>query len=126
MAKHLTQSDIDTIIELIREWEGKLTWEKLCMKCLSEIGMKPTRQTLSSHEPISTAFQDRKRKFRTHSTTLNEGQLASQVTSARVLKLERDIQRLKLENRQLLEKFVAWQYIAYSRGIDLNKEARLP
>ena len=50
MAKHLTERDIEIIVNLIDSWEGKLGWEALCDAASPLIGGRPTRQTLSSHQ----------------------------------------------------------------------------
>ena len=38
LAKHLTDCDIERIVEIIDGWSDKLTWEALCGACLPIIG----------------------------------------------------------------------------------------
>ncbi len=42
-SRHLTDNDIESIIELCDGWDGSLTWEALCVACVGAIGFKPTR-----------------------------------------------------------------------------------
>lgn len=65
MAKHLTSKDIEILVNLIDAWEGKLGWDVLCEAVAPLIGGRPTRQTLSSHAQIKTAFGYKKEQLET-------------------------------------------------------------
>lgn len=56
MAKYLTSKDINILINLIDNLEGKLGWGALCEAVAPLIGIRPTRQTLNSHAQIKAAF----------------------------------------------------------------------
>jgi len=116
MAKHLTDSDIKTIVSLIDGWEGKLTWEGLCDESAELLGTRPTRQTLNSHDRVKSAFAAKKTQQKTGLLPTKRPQ-SLDLAQQRINRLESINQRLKLENEQLLERFLRWQYNAQKRGI---------
>lgn len=60
-----TQRDIDGIVTLIRDWpEETVKWGDVCAAAERVLGFKPSRQGLSQHEPILTAFQAKKGRLR--------------------------------------------------------------
>lgn len=125
MAKHLTENDIEAILNIIDGWDSeKLTWEKICEKSAGVVGKKPTRQSLNAHDSIKTAYLAKKKGIKVHGIRkpLSANQ---QIASDRIKNLESKIERLKMENNNLLEKFIKWQYNAYKAGMteaQLNRE----
>jgi hypothetical protein len=123
LAKHLTDQDVERVVKLLDGWQDKLTWEVLCAACLPSIGTKPVRQTLIKCARIKDAFDACKKRL--------NGEIAkvtplSSMTVAidRILRLERENERLKSENNKLLEQFAVWQYNANNKRLsedDLNK-----
>lgn len=126
MAKHLTSKDIAVLINLIDSWEGKLGWELLCEAAAPLIGARPTRQTLSSHGQVKTAFQQKKEQQK--SGLFHAKRPASlYIAEQRIGRLENENSRLKAENSALLECFVRWQYNAYKHGVSKQMlDAELP
>ncbi|BBI44646.1 hypothetical protein ALP64_202442 [Pseudomonas syringae pv. actinidiae] len=126
MAKHLTSKDIEILVNLIDAWEGKLGWEALCDAVGPLIGGRPTRQTLSSHDQVKTAFGYKKEQQRKGFVpTKRPASLG--VAEQRISRLEKENNRLKAENGHLLERFLKWQYNAYKHGICKDKlDAPLP
>lgn len=126
MARHLTAKDVDTFVNILDAWDGKLTWEALCEKGAALIGYKPTRQTLNAHEKIKFAYSARKAglvKCKQHTQLPSSLTMASQ----RIRRLEAENERLRVENDRLIEQFVKWQYNAYKLGITKEQlEAALP
>ena len=66
MAKHLTDNDIEAIVEYLDEWDlsKNVTWEKLCIALDEDLGISHTRQTLQSHDRIKGAFDELKLHLR--------------------------------------------------------------
>lgn len=126
MAKHLTSKDVSVILGLIDGWEGKLQWEDLCDGVLRVIGTRPTRQTLSAHERIKAAYNQKKIGLK--SGVLPTKRPASlDLASQRIRSLESENSRLKDENSRLIERFVRWQYNAYKQGLLQEKlDAPMP
>lgn len=126
MAKHLTSNDIKTVVTMIDNWEGKLTWDALCDAAVPLIRTRPTRQTLSSHSEIKDAFGHKKTQFKTGFASSKKPASLS-IAEQRISRLENENHRLKAENTELLLRFIKWQYNAYKHGISKDKlDATLP
>lgn len=118
MAKHLTNTDIEAILNIIAAHEGdsKLTWESVCDKCASIVGKKPTRQSLFANPTIREAYNAKKSILKTRGT-LNPKPSSLGIAAERIAKLQRDVELLKKKNDALLQQFVIWQYNAYKYGL---------
>ncbi|MFG0339731.1 hypothetical protein ACF8FF_17640 [Pseudomonas sp. zjy_13] len=126
MAKHLTRGDIQAIVSLIDGWDGKLGWEALCDEAAALVGARPTRQTLSSHDAIKSAFDNQKKLQRTGSV-VKKRPPSLDIAAQRIRRLEAENSRLTLENERLLERFQRWQYNAYKFNVSAEKlDAPLP
>ncbi len=126
MAKHLTSKDINILINLIDNWEGKLGWEALCDAVVPLIGVRPTRQTLNSHAQIKAAFGHKKKQQKTGFVSTKRPPSLN-IAEQRIKRLENENDRLKAENASLLERFLRWQYNAYKHGVNKDKlDALLP
>ena len=118
LAKHLTESDIKSLINLIDGWnEDKITWHKICDHCTNILGWRPTRQTLYNNQRIKKAYDSKKKSLKYYGPKKS---LPSNLKTAaeRIKRLENKVERLTEQNNQLLEKFVVWQYNAYKYGIN--------
>ncbi len=123
MAKHLSDMDIERIVEILDGWKEKLVWEDLCDACLSVIGTKPARQTLMKFVRIKSAFIAAKKRFKDGAPKIPTPP-SMRVAIERIARLERENERLKRENTELLQQFVVWQYNAHIHGLNdrnLNK-----
>lgn len=120
MAKHLTSKDIAILINQIDAWEGKLGWEALCDVVAPLIGGRPTRQTLSSHCQVKVAFGQKKQQLKTGFVSTKRP-LSLNIAEQRIRRLESENERLKVENSNLLELFLRWQYNAYKHGVTKNR-----
>lgn len=126
MAKHLTSKDIEILVNLIDAWEGKLGWESLCDAIAPLIGGRPTRQTLSSHIQVKTAFVSKKQQQK-NGFIVTKRPSSLGIAEQRIRRLESENERLKTENSHLLERFLRWQYNAYKHGVSRDKlDASLP
>ena len=123
MGKHLSDRDIDKVIEMLDGWHEELTWEKLCTACQDVIGTTPVRQTLYRIERIRGAYLTAKKRIREGVEELPIP-TSLRVASARIMRLENENMRLKREQAALLNQFVVWQYNAHVKGltnVDLNR-----
>ena len=123
MAKHLTDKDIEQIIGILDGWQDKLSWEVLCDACLPVIGTKPARQTLIKFVRITNAFNACKQLLKEDVPELRAPP-SMRVAVERIARLERENERLKRENAELLQQYVVWQYNAHIHGLsnrELNK-----
>lgn len=123
MAKHLSDADVERIVEILDGWRDKLGWEALCDICFPVIGTKPARQTLMKFVRIKSAFIAAKKRIREGVRQIPSPP-AMRVAIERIARLERENERLKRENSELLQQFVVWQYNAHIHGLsdrDLGK-----
>lgn len=128
MAQHLTDQDIENIVEILDYWSpnDKLTWDRLCDAIEQQLELipAPTRQTLQKYARIKNAFDLGKKSpaARLITSRAKEKVPASlKIAQARINTLETKIQRLERENSMLLEQFVVWQYNAYKYGVSIEK-----
>lgn len=119
-AKNLQDSDISKIVEILDGWTGKLRWELLIDEIEKRLFSRYTRQALSKHARIASAFSDRRtaltnsadRPVRTAATP------ELQAALERIERLDAKVGRLEAENNRLLEQFVRWAYNAHTRNLD--------
>jgi hypothetical protein len=117
LAKHLVNRDINAIVNLIRGWqEPKLSWPAICKAAEPLVGKLPSRQSLSSHEAIATAYQTKKEALKGRDPK-NPRPASLNIAAARIAKLESEIDELKEVHRRLMQQFVIWQYNAYKFGM---------
>lgn len=122
MAKHLSPSEIRLAISFIYGFDGSnLTWDGICDALLPLIGRRPTRQSLSTHREIATAYKHRKQKLKTAEPQVPKPASLS-IAAQRIKRLEAEVSDLKNTNALLLEQFLVIQYNAYKHGL---KESQL-
>jgi hypothetical protein len=121
-APALTDERIATIVQLLDEWSGKLTWQKLIEAVQRQTGVEYSRFTLMEKPRIAHAFELRKGTLR----VAEEGRIR-QPSDERLReayeKLKRcnaKIARLEAENQLLTEQFVTWLVNAQRRGVSLE------
>jgi len=126
MAKHLSAKDLDVIVRLIDGWEGKLAWEALCDAIEPQIGFRPTRQTLNSHERVKSAFTHQKVRLKSGFVSTKRPASLS-IAEQRIRRLEAEANRLECENARLLEQFLRWQYNAHKHNVSQEQlDAPMP
>lgn len=121
--RHLRDSDIEAIVELLDGWEGSVTWRALCDACGPVIGFIPTRQTLYKFSRVAGAYNLAKERAKEDTKELTIPPTLA-MAAQRIDRLTREVERLERENAALLEQFVVWQYNAFTHGLsqeELNK-----
>lgn len=128
MAKHLTDKDIDNIVELLDDWpvDSKLTWERLVEAVKISYNLITTRQTLQKQSRIKTAYREVKKIVAGNSPMASGKHVKSlppslKVAAERLEKKERNIERLERENQKLLEQFHTWLYNATQHGMTIEQ-----
>lgn len=124
MGRHLKLSDVEGVVNLLDGWSGKLTWGLLSAACGRRLGLQPTRQTLARCEPIRTAFKVAKDRIG-GGGEVRPAPMSLRIACDRIQRVEAELSRVVEINRQLIERFVIWQYNAYTFGMtdrDLDKE----
>lgn len=76
---------------MLTKWTGKLTWDAIVTQVELDVGVKTTRQTLSSYVGIAACYKKRKAQLRGATPAIY-----TNITSSEVNLVER-IERLKAE-----------------------------
>lgn len=127
MAQHLTDHDIENIVELLDYWplDEKLTWERLCqaIELQLELVPAPTRQTLQKYVRVKNAYDQCKKPKSTQVKSNSAQKLPAslKIAQTKIEALEAKNARLEKENAMLLEQFVVWQYNAHKYGLSITK-----
>jgi len=120
MAKHLTNKDLQIIINSIGGWQtsrqGKFTWENLCDSVTELLGKRPTRQSLSQHKEIVRAFELQKKNIKSGASEVKRPANLN-IASQQIKNLQLKNESLKEEVRVLKQQFIIWQFNAYKYGI---------
>jgi hypothetical protein len=95
-SRHITDKDIEVIIELLDGWDGSLTWEALCAACVKAIGFKPTRQTLHKFSRVAGAYRLAKEREKNDVKDLKIPATLA-VAAQRIERLTREVERLERE-----------------------------
>ena len=114
---NLDDEKIEQIVQILDGWTGKLTWDKLISEINLHLKNKYTRQTLSKHTRIKSAYElIKKNKYDS-----NENKVYSPVEVNVLLqeleKIKAENKRLKKEKQDLLAQFARWTYNSYAKGV---------
>jgi hypothetical protein len=123
MGRHLTDRDVERVIEILDGWKDSLTWSKLIDVCRKRLGIQAVRQTLYRSVSIREAFELAKERAKAN---LPDLPIPSSLRAAaeRIRRLEAENTRLHRQNDALLQQFVVWQYNAHLKGMseqELNR-----
>lgn len=127
MAKHLTDQDIEDVVGILDEWspDSKLTWDELVKAAFQDCVINTTRQTLQKQIRIKRAYSEVKKITSGVKSTVGaaNGSLppSLRIAAQRLDKKNREIERLKKENNELLEQFHVWMYNAHRHGVTLEQ-----
>lgn len=113
---NLTPDRVDIVIEIIRRWDGRLTWAALIKVARTRLHATYTRQALFRHDRIRIAYET----YRTRAGDTPGGRpLPAALNSCleRTKRLQQENMELRNREALLLEQFVRWAYNAASRGL---------
>lgn len=116
---NLTPDKIAAIVQIIRTWDGRLTWPGLVSELAKEINATYTRQALYKHESIRVAYE----AFRENDSKIEPVRqipVALKASAERVRRLEIENAELRKREALLMEQFVRWAYNASTRGLTLD------
>ena len=119
----ITENSIATVLKIIALWEGKLTWTLLCGKVSSALNVpKVERQSLAAYEAIQDGYSRRKDELRESKI---QSQVSDDVTTEylkkQVKELQFQVSHLTEINERYKERFILWQYNAYTTGLRVNR-----
>lgn len=116
---NLIPERVDAIIEMIRAWEGRLTWPALIASIAAKFRASYTRQALFKHDRIRIAYETHRSSPNRLSGNGNLRPASAPLKAAleRLQRLERENAELKKREQALLEQFHRWAYHASTRGL---------
>ncbi|MDR5762967.1 hypothetical protein [Caballeronia sp. LZ035] len=105
------------MIEVIRGWEGRLTWPSLIKAVVKKMHCTYTRQALFNQELIRVAYESYRANNTVTTGTGPPVSAALQAALDRVTRLELELAEVKTREILLLEQFVRWASNASTRGL---------
>lgn len=121
-APDLTNERIATVIEMLDEWKGKLTWELLLGAVEKATGHRYSRFTFFEYPQIANAFSLKKDVLRGTLPRARSEPRDERLRGAlaQVERYQAKIDRLEAENRLLTEQFVTWATNAERKGVTMD------
>lgn len=116
MAKHLSNNEIKAITNIIKTWDGKITWDNLCESIHKKLSRTITRQSLSSHNEVVEAYRIKKNILNLKASDLKKSANLA-IAAQQILNLKAENDALKTQNNRYKEQFTRWQYNAYRHGV---------
>jgi len=118
-SKNLSDDTISIIVQLLDGWASKLTWDHLISAIDFRINQHYTRQALSNHPQIKSAYDATKQRLSDSKVTENIASIDNQTSTIKALEIENN--NLKEENKKLLDQVARWVYNAYAMGIKIDE-----
>jgi hypothetical protein len=115
---------IEVILHILDNWKGKLSWDTLIDAIKASISTQYTRQALSRHERIASAFSLRKNSPDRDSAQRTSGDPRIEGYVAKIATLEAENARLSSEGERYRAQFIRWTNNAQRKNLtfeDLNK-----
>lgn len=118
-SRNLSPENVELIVGLLDGWSGILTWKGLIESVERRLYFRYTRQALHAHQRIRDAFGLCKERLARGSRKKGEKHISPEMRLLieRLARRDAEVERLKAENRRLMEQFVVWLYNAQIRGI---------
>ena len=119
----ITAETLPDVLDLINDWQGKLTWSLLCDQVALQLGIDGVqRQSLSAYKEIQRAYTEKKEALRapvepveTPNYNVDTDYLLGKVSA-----LEAEVKRLEALNDAYKQRFILWQHNAYKNGIRID------
>jgi hypothetical protein len=118
-APNLTSVHVNGVVELIRAWQGRLTWPALIKTIAQKFGAIYTRQALFKHDRIRIAYETYRDAAHAKIRAGSGRPMSAALKAAmgRIHRLEQENSELRKREMLLLEQFHRWAYHASSRGL---------
>ena len=120
-APDLTAERIQTVLETIDGWKGKLTWDLLIAAVEKATEIAYSRFTFAEYPEIANAFTLKKDALRGawkgEPTAPRDERVRAALEQA--ARLQAKVERLAQENMLLKEQFVTWAHNAERKGVTI-------
>lgn len=120
----ITQENIESVLKIVRMWEGKLTWTLLCDEVSKALGIESVeRQSLASYKSIQQAYTKRKEELKAKKEVEIKpyDNYSVEYLLSKIDSLEDEVAFLQQQNQKFKERFVLWQYNAYLNGLRVER-----
>ncbi len=108
---------IEVVLELLKEWSGKLTWDLLIDRIKQGIGVEYTRQALSNHDQLAREFALRKLSLQKERGQPAPSENRIDVLQKSVARLTAENELLKMECNNYRAMFLVWTANAQKKGV---------
>ena len=129
MPKAITQTQLNKIARMIREWSEKdaLNWENICTGANSVLGFKPTRQALSAKPMLKNAYTVKKAQLKEAVNTFKDVPRPQSILDAmkKIERLQQENDALRAELNKMAEVAQRFIYNASIAGLS-NKSLMTP
>lgn len=115
---HIRPAHVEKICQLIYRWTApEFNWFKVCNACEPILGYVPSRSGLSSHAAIQVAFRSRRKGLREQRPEQLPMPNSRAAAARTIASRDAEIAALKLQVKELMDKFLRWQYNASLRRV---------
>ncbi|MDE1150497.1 MAG: hypothetical protein PW843_28445 [Azospirillaceae bacterium] len=119
-APRLSDADIERAVQILDGWSGKLTWDRYLAVLATELGHLYTKPAMHKQARIIGAWEGAHKRLAEGKDAVGAseaGDAAIAHAYRKVARLQAEVDRLKQENRDLLERFSRWSLNAARAGL---------
>lgn len=112
---------LEVVLHILDTWTGKLTWDALIASIKASIATEYTRQALSKHERIATAFGLRKVSLEQEQGRPTSGDARVNALLETISTLKAQNARLNVECEQHRAMFIRWTHNAQMKNLTFEQ-----
>lgn len=112
---------LEVVLHILENWKGRLTWDSLIVAIKASIATEYTRQALSKHNKIATAFVLRKASLANEENRPPSKDTRVNTLSDKIRELEAEVARLKDECNAYQAMFIRWTANALKKNITFEQ-----
>ncbi|PMH39905.1 hypothetical protein BCU68_07365 [Vibrio sp. 10N.286.49.B3] len=119
----ITAETLPDVLDLINNWQGKLTWSLLCEQVALQLGIDGVqRQSLSAYKEIQNSYTEKKEALRTpvEPVATPSYNVDAEYLLGKISALEAEVKRLESLNDAYKQRFILWQHNAYKNSIRID------
>jgi len=112
---------MEVVLHILDKWKGRLTWDALIVAIKASIATEYTRQALSKHEKIASAFVLRKASLASEECRPASKDVRVNVLQDKLDELKAENVRLTAECNAYRAQFIRWTSNALKRNITFDQ-----
>jgi hypothetical protein len=123
---NIDEDMVKRVVSILENWDKpKLTWDSLTEELSRNAMPEYTRQALERQPFIKSAYASMKKVLRAESfNTRTPSRSTSSDHFLKIRALERKIERVEIENANLVERFLRWLHNANNFGLSVEQLER--